>query len=191
MNGLPLRSFLLLGLSFIYHRGLAQQTPPSLTKRLSMAYSGETITHYGVNLAYQRYFPARETRRSHLFYGLNVTGYRHQKNHIGILALPELGYAYVAPTGLRAELSVQAGYMRRFYDGVTFSVDDQGRVRKRPWAGSNSVAYGFSLLAGWDFGHRPHRRTGLFVQPKLLWEYPYNNRALIHPFVDIGLSRLF
>lgn len=171
--------------------GLAQQTPQSYSNRLSVAYSGEMIFHYGINVAYHRSFSDRLSRRIRPFYGLNMTGYRHPKNHISLLIMPEVGYAYKAPSGFSTSLSAQAGYMRRFYDGETFAVDSQGQVSKRPWAGTNALAYGISGSLGWELG-QPHRRqTDVFIQPKLLWEYPYNTKSLFHPFINIGFSRYF
>lgn len=170
--------------------GMAQDIGLSSKGRASIAYSGETVFHYGITLAYQRYFVGNSPRRSKLFYGVNLTGYRHPENHIGLLSLPELGYTYSSPSGFQASLSTQVGYMRRFYDGETFTVNNQGQIRKVPLAGNHALTYGVSTSVGFNFGRAANRRTGFFIQPRFLWEYPYNTKALVHPFVDIGISRL-
>lgn len=158
---------------------------------LSIAYFGEKIFHPGIatSLEWQKRLSREERISIHsLQYGISAAGYLHPRNHIGLQLKPQAGYFITMKKGFEVGALAEVGYMRRFYQGQVFEVKN-GDVNRNYLAGQDALVYGGYLHFAYNPTLRKDSKIKWFLQVGAFWEYPFNNGALIHPTVTLGISK--
>ena len=164
---------------------------------LTMAYFGETITHYGLSVGceYGLYGWHKQKQRSkgtlktldHAFVaGLHLAAFRHPRNHYGVIVYPTLGYARTKTKGAYFQTGVSLGYMRVFLNGETYTVNLDGELKRRPLASRGAFLPG--VYVGW--GKDLSRTIGLpliwYLKPSIMLQIPYNATVLPRLALEVG-----
>jgi len=139
-------------------------------------YLGELVTHPGVHAGVTA--AVGEGERARLVLGATTGVWLHPGNHVGVMALPELGLQLTPPKGRPLTVLAGAGAFYRKIAAETVGFTDHGRV---------VAAFSLRFPQAWTL---PGERLLLTTDFLLMWEYPYNNHALFHPALAIGLGWL-
>lgn len=81
--------------------------------------------------------------------------------------------------------------MRRFYQGKVFEVDDNGNVKQKYLAGQNAFTYGVYIVLAKNWYTNKSKNIRLFLEFGGFKETNYNESSLLHPAVNIGISKYF
>lgn len=158
------------------------------TFRLHAGYFGEMFLHPGVLLGVE-YLPAG-SRESGLAFGTSAGTYLHPGNHRGSLVQLELGYQLQLPLGFGIQATAGAGYLHTTVDGPLYEVRN-GTVMEVEYGGRSSVTPSLALTLAWDLPRHLQLPLGVFVRAGAFGQYPFNQRLLIHPDVQMGLRYSF
>ncbi|MCF2498883.1 MULTISPECIES: hypothetical protein [Dyadobacter] len=166
-------------------------TGPQLlhAQSLRLGYFGETITHYGLRLAYEKpiatSISARNAKR--ILYGsLGVSGYRHPQNHIGLIVSPEVGFRRIGKKGALFEFALSPAYFRYFLEGKTYEATSDGDFDRVRFAGGNAFMPTVSLGVGHDLSVRKKVPLAWYVRLNLMQQRPYNTSNLIRFALEAG-----
>jgi len=177
------RFFLLLALVLTSLSSLRAQS-------LRVGYYGETVTHYGFRLAYDRPLlqkvRERNQARKILYGSLGLAAYRHPANHYGLILSPELGYRRIGRRGSIFELAVAPAYFRYFLDGTTYEATPTGDFRKVPGAGGNAFLPTIGLGIGRDLSVRHGLPLSWYTRLNVMQQRPYNTTALLRFSLELG-----
>jgi len=119
--------------------------------------------------------------------GLALSGYLHWQNHVGLRVAPQIHYHWQGKRGWQLGTILDAGYLARLYQGRTCEVSPTGAVARQALAGQHAFTYGAYLHLGKML--RPPWQ--LFLRLGAFWEYPFQQYALLHPSLVIGLRNTF
>ncbi|MGA9521692.1 MAG: hypothetical protein WBV82_09520 [Myxococcaceae bacterium] len=160
--------------------------PKTSRPALTFAYFGEFASHPGLLIGGE--LPLAESGGHRLFAGANVGTYWHQRHSVGAFAGAELGYRHTFNFGLRAELLAGAGYLRTFLAAPVYAPDANGTMTEVQDGGRSALMPSTAFGLGWHFDRARNGPLAAFARVQLFWQYPYNNAALIHPALQVGLN---
>lgn len=156
---------------------------------LRLGYFGETVSHYGLRVAYLKpvavSVSARNTQRM-LYGSLGVAGYRHLQNHIGLIVSPEIGFRRIGKKGALFEFSLSPAYFRYFLEGKTYEATTDGDFDRVRFAGGNAFMPTLSLGIGHDLSIRRKVPLAWYVRLNLMQQRPYNTSHLIRFALEAG-----
>lgn len=170
--------------------------PPAV----SLSYYSEQFVHYGLKggLEYPLSLHEKEKTRNGivvrrkeklLFATANLGFYRHPKNHYAVFLLPEIALRKTKDSGFKSGFFLGIGYLRRFNDGPTFSVDDAGNVHQRSLGGENRLLTSVAYEIGKDWSVSKGVPMSWHIKPTLLFSIPHTHTiGLPQLLFDIGIS---
>lgn len=154
-------------------------------------YYGETVTHYGLKIAYERplltHVRTRNQARKTLLFAPGLAAYRHPHNHLGFILSPELTYRRTGRRGGQFEVGIAPAYFRYFLDGTTYEVDDAGEFRRVRLAGGSAFLPTISVGVGRDLSVRHKLSLAWFTRLNLMQQRPYNTSALLRFSLEAGV----
>ena len=150
---------------------------------IRVGYYGETVTHYGLKVAYERtLFPrikSRNQARKTVLVAPGLAAYRHPQNHIGFVFSPELTYRRTGRRGATFEVGIAPAYFRYFLDGTTYEVTDAGDFRRVRLAGGNAFMPTVSVGVGKDWSVQRNLPLTCYTRLNLMLQRPYNTSTLL------------
>jgi hypothetical protein len=158
---------------------------------LRIAYYGETVTHYGLKVAYERVLwqqlKPRNQATKQLLLAPSIAAYRHWQNHIGFILSPELTYRRIGRRGGLFELSVAPAYFHYFLDGITYQVGPTGDFERVRLAGGNAFLPTVSLGIGRQVAMKGRLPLSWYTRLNLMQQRPYNTSNLIRFSLEAGI----
>jgi hypothetical protein len=118
--------------------------------------------------------------------------YRYRFNNTGVFFIPSAGKRYASDGTHYFEWLAGAGIVRTFYDGIVYSVDNNGKVEEKSYFGRWYATANIAATCGWDFlKARTPKPFALQVKPVLWFQFPYNSFMLPHLSVEAGIKYYF
>jgi len=151
---------------------------------LNLSYFGETITHPGVVIAYEKAF-------HRLFnFTVSIGTYVHQRNHVGLFLSAGLNWRHTFSSGYSPQFGIGLGYLHTWeHGGRTYVVDADGNVSVRPRIGRPnfmpSVKLGFF---GWDLRQRTDIPIRINADIIAFGQFPFNNFILPRVALRVGAT---
>ena len=157
---------------------------------LRLAYYGETITHYGLRVAYEEAVTGKVSERNgatRMLYGsLGAAGYRHPQNHIGVILSPEVGFRRIGKRGALFELALSPAYFRYFLEGKTFEATSDSDFQRVRFAGGNAFMPTISIGLGHDLSVRKKVPLAWYARLNVMQQRPYNTSQLMRFALEAG-----
>jgi hypothetical protein len=185
---------ILFTLSFFANFSLAQDLKPLGKYFYTISYFGEKVFHPGVQISINRSLYLSKNinnQKNRLVIGFSISNYVHLKNHIGLRLTPNVSFLHANNKGFEYGLKSGAGFMRRFYNGKVFEVDDYGNVKQKYLVGQNAFTYEASIVLAKNWYTRKSKNIRFYLEFGGFKETNYNESSLLHPVVNIGISQYF
>ncbi len=158
---------------------------------IRLGYYGETVTHYGLKVAYERpiwgHVNVRNQASKQFLIAPSLAAYRHPQNHIGFILSPELTYRRVGRRGGLFDLSVAPAYFRYFLDGYTYKVGQNGDFERVRLAGGSAFMPTVSVGVGRDLSVKHHLPLSWFTRLNVMQQRPYNVSQLTRFSLEAGV----
>lgn len=158
---------------------------------IRLGYYGETVTHYGLKVAYERpiwqHVKQRNQATKQFLIAPSLAAYRHPQNHIGFVLSPELTYRRVGRRGGLFDLSVAPAYFRYFLDGTTYQAKPDGDFEKVRLAGGSAFMPTVSVGIGRDLSVKHNLPLSWYTRLNLMQQRPYNLFRLTRFSLEAGL----
>lgn len=107
--------------------------------------------------------------------------YRYPFNNSGIYLFQSIGKRYHKEKPYYFEWLASIGLLRTFYDGIVYSVDNNGNVKILKDFGRYYATTGFTAVFGHNFERSIHPQPfAIDIKPSLWTQYPYNSFILPH-----------
>ncbi|WP_421826898.1 hypothetical protein [Larkinella sp.] len=167
--------------------------PEARAQQLRVAYFGETVTHYGLKVAYE--YPlisrikTRNSARKEFLLTPGLAVYNHPDNHVGLILSPELAYQRTGRRGGTFEVGLSNAYFRYFLAGKTFEVDENGGFRRVKMAGRGAYLPTVSVGFGRDLSIRKNRSLAWYAKLNLMQQRPYNASTLMRFGIECGIRK--
>ena len=111
----------------------------------------------------------------------DVGFYRYAFNNTGIYLFQSIGKRYHKEKPYYFEWLASVGVLRTFYDGIVYSVDNNGDVKILKDFGRYYATTGFAAVFGHNFERSNHPKPfAIDLKPSLWIQYPYNSFILPH-----------
>jgi hypothetical protein len=118
--------------------------------------------------------------------------YRYRFNNTGVFFIPSAGKRYSGEHPYYFEWLAGAGVVRTFYDGIVYSVDDNGKVQEKSYFGRWYATANIATTFGWNLAKAKNAKpVALQVKPVLWFQFPYNSFMLPHLSVEAGIKYHF
>ena len=172
---------------------LALPGPEACAQQLRVAYFGETVTHYGLKVAYE--YPiisrikTRNSARKEFLFTPGLAVYNHPDNHVGVILSPELAYHRTGRRGGTFEVGISNSYFRYFLAGKTFEADENGGFRRVKMAGRGAYLPTVSVGFGRDLSIRKNRSLAWYAKLNLMQQRPYNASTLMRFGIECGIRK--
>lgn len=158
---------------------------------LRVGYYGETVTHYGLKVAYEhplwQHTRPRNQATKQFLLAPGLAAYRHPHNHIGFILSPELTYRRIGRRGGLFDLSVAPAYFRYFLDGTTYRVNPSGDFERVRLAGGSAFMPTVSVGVGCDLSVRRQIPLTWYTRLNVMQQRPYNTSQLSRFSLEAGL----
>ena len=158
---------------------------------IRVGYYGETVTHYGLKVAYERtlftHIKLRNQARKTVLFAPGLAAYRHPQNHIGFVLSPEVTYRRTGRRGATFEVGIAPAYFRYFLDGTTYEVTDAGNFRRVPLAGGSAFMPTVSVGVGKDLSVQRNLPLSWYTRLNLMQQRPYNTSTLLRFSLEAGV----
>jgi hypothetical protein len=107
--------------------------------------------------------------------------YRYDFNNTGLYFFESIGKRYYRQRPYYFEWMITVGFLRTFYDGIVYAVDDNGNVKQLHNYGKYYAVTGGTAVFGHDFlkAKKP-KPFAIDIRPSLWFQYPYNSFVLPH-----------
>lgn len=169
----------------------------SAQHQIRAAYFGETITHYGLKLAYDRpvfhraFTNKRGNAIQHQFLvGGGIAFFRHPHQQKGLLLSPEVTWRRIGKRGGLFDVALSPAFFRYFYEGSTYEYVD-GHFRKITLAGRNAFLPTLSVGGGRDLAVSKNLPLMWYYRVHLMRQYPYNASTLTRFALEVGIVHTF
>jgi hypothetical protein len=180
-------------LAWTWTLALLLVAPVAGAQQLRVAYYGETITHYGLKVAYDyslaTHVKHRTGARKELLLAPGLAVYRHPHNHLGVVVSPEVLYRRTGARGGLLEIGGAPSYFRSFLAGTTYRVTEQGELVDIPLAGRNAFLPTVFVGIGCDLRVRQKVNWAWYSRLHLSRQYPYSAAPLTRFALEVGLLR--
>lgn len=165
--------------------------------QLRAAYFGETVTHYGLKIAYDKPFKAWEKTKTsganikkEFLYGGSFAAFRHPHQLVGLIASPEITWRRTGKRGGLIDVAFAPAYFRYFYEGKTYEYTGTD-FRKIPLAGRNAFLPTLSVGGGRDLSIRRQVPFMWYYRVNVMRQYPYNSSSLMRFALEAGVIKKF
>jgi hypothetical protein len=157
------------------------------------AYFGETVTHYGFKIAYDRPLNTKAiTKRNgssvqrQWLAGGGVAFFRHPHQQKGLIVAPEVMWRRTGKRGGLIDVAFSPAFFRYFYEGTTYEFRE-GVFRQVALAGGNAFLPTISLGGGRDLSVRQNKPWMWYYRVNLMRQIPYNASALTRFSLEAGI----
>jgi hypothetical protein len=116
----------------------------------------------------------------------NLSWYHHPTFQDNIYFTVEYGLRRTLKSGFFSEFSPGFGYSRTFLGATTYTVDDNGNVSIKRYAGYNYAMFILSAGFGWDFSKESSIPIALFSKLSMLTMFPYSSSIFLQPTLEFG-----
>ncbi len=107
--------------------------------------------------------------------------YRYPFNNSGIYIFQSIGKKYHNQKPYYFEWRASVGILRTYYDGIVYSVDNNGNVKILKDFGRYYATTGFTAVFGHNFERSANWKPfAIDIKPSLWIQYPYNSFILPH-----------
>ena len=158
---------------------------------LRVGYYGETLTHYGLKVAYElplrSYIKEKNGAQKAFLFAPGLAAYRHPRNHIGLVLSPELAYRRTSRRGRLFEVGIAPAYFRYFLEGTTYTPDGSDDFRRVRWAGGSAFMPTAFVGIGKDLSVRKNVPLSWYTRLNIMQQRPYNTSALMRFSLEAGV----
>jgi hypothetical protein len=165
--------------------------------QLRAAYFGETITHYGVKIAYDKPFKEwGKTKESdarikkEFLYGGSFTAFRHPHQLVGLIVSPEITWRRTGKRGGLFDVAIAPAYFRYFYEGKTYEYTGTD-FHKIPLAGRSAFLPTLSVGGGRDLSVNQGIPFMWYYRLNVMRQYPYHASSLMRFAIEAGVIKKF
>ncbi|GAB3178061.1 hypothetical protein [Telluribacter humicola] len=166
--------------------------PEAQAQALRVGYYGETITHYGLKVAYElplhSYIKEKNQARKTFLFAPGLAVYRHPHNHIGLVVSPELTYRRTSRRGRIFELGLAPSYFHYFLEGTTYTPDGPDDFKQVRWAGGNAFMPTAFVGIGKDLSVRKNIPLAWYTRLNVMQQRPYNTSTLMRFSLEAGVT---
>jgi hypothetical protein len=121
------------------------------------------------------------------FLTTNLSFYHHPTFHTNWYLTAGYTMRKTKSKGFFTEFCPEIGYSRTFLGGETYTVNDQGEVALKRFAGYNYALISVGFGMGYDFSKTKGKPISIFYKFNLLTMFPYNSKLYIRPAMEIGI----
>jgi hypothetical protein len=179
--------------AWVWTLALLLMAPPARAQQLRVAYYGETITHYGLKVAWDytlaTHVKNRNEARKELVLAPGLAVYRHPHNHLGVIVSPEVFYRRTGVRGGLLEVGLAPSYFRSFLAGTTYQVTEQGEFERVVLAGRNAFLPTVFVGVGRDLRVRQNANWAWYSRLHLSQQYPYSAGSLTRFALEVGILK--
>ncbi len=165
--------------------------------QLRVAYFGESITHYGIKVAYDKPFKTWEkTKKSgvsiskELLFGGGFAVFRHPHQLVGLIVSPEITWRSINKRGGLFDVAFAPSYFRYFYEGETYKYTGTD-LQKIPLAGRSAFLPTLSVGGGRDLSVNRDIPFMWYYRVNVMRQYPYNASSLMRFAIELGVVKKF
>lgn len=173
---------------------LAQNIEPINKHFFTISYFGEKLLHPGLQLSLNHSFYLSKdasNNKNRFDFGFAASSYFHSKNHIGLRLTPNISVIRTNTKGFEYGIKADAGFMKRFYQGKVFGVDENGNVEQKYLAGNNAFTYGVYFVFAKKLQTTKLKNIRIFMELGGFQEAQFNGISLFHPSINVGISKYF
>jgi hypothetical protein len=124
-----------------------------------------------------------------LIIGANAGFYRYKFNHTGLLLSSFIGTKHLYNNASYFGLSSGIGLLHTFYDGIVYSVNDNGTVKELKNYGRTYATINAALAYGWDFSRMQKPKPfSVQIEPVFWVQFPYNSFVLLHGSLALSIK---
>jgi hypothetical protein len=128
-------------------------------------------------------------KNKQLFVTATAGFYRYPSNHTGIMMAAFIGTRHMYNNGSFFEHSAGIGALHTVYDGMVYSVDDNGTVKQQNNYGRTYATVNLALSYGWNLDRTKKLKSfTIQVQPMFWVQFPYNSLSLPHGSLILGVK---
>lgn len=165
------------------------------------SYYGDLLFHPGIEIGCQ--MPLKNwtkvktkkkkevTKHKSLNTGADFIYYWHPKHHHGLILCPNISYQRTKINGRYFQVKFGLGYHRSFVDGLTYTVDNDGKVESKRFVGQNTLYNSFAFDFGKDLRVEKELPLRWFFQIGISGRYPYNKSYLPNIHTGVGVHYFF
>jgi hypothetical protein len=115
--------------------------------------------------------------------------YRYAFNHTGVMLSTFIGMRHLYNNGSFFERLAGIGLLHTFYDGIVYTVADNGTVKPKNNYGRTYATINFALTYGWDFTRNKNPKPfAIQIQPMFWMQFPYNSLLLPHGSLALSIK---
>ncbi|WP_247237156.1 hypothetical protein [Telluribacter sp. SYSU D00476] len=166
--------------------------PEAQAQALRAGYYGETVTHYGLKVAYElplrSYVKEKNGAQKTFLFAPGLAAYRHPHNHIGLVLSPELTYRRTSRRGRTFEVGLAPSYFRYFLEGTTYTPDGPDDFKQVRWAGGNAFLPTAFIGIGKDLSVRKNIPLAWYTRLNVMQQRPYNTSTLMRFSLEAGVT---
>lgn len=167
-------------------------------QNLSLSYFGETFTHPGGSIGYERSFKSwkriREKKSGKikeqnliLLAESRLAFYHHRRNHNALLGFTGASIARLKPNGTFFKLGLQTGLVQRFYNAPVYTVET-GIISRTNSRANIQFAYGLATSLGhYKMPGESGHPISWFVRSNIYFSRPFSTSHLLQNALELGL----
>lgn len=162
-----------------------------------VAYFGETVTHYGLKIAYDTPFKtwgkakvSGANIKKEFLYGGSFAVFRHPHQLVGLIASPEITWRRTGKRGGLIDVALAPAYFRYFYEGKTYEYTGTD-FHKIPLAGRSAFLPTLSIGGGRDLSVKREIPFMWYYRVNVMRQYPHNASALMRFALEAGVVKKF
>lgn len=163
--------------------------------QIKAAYFGETITHYGFKVGYDKSLRSREHNKTsgahikkEILWGGSLAAFRHPHQLAGLIASPEITWRRTGKRGGLIDVAFAPAYFRYFYEGKTYEYTGTA-FRKIPLAGRSAFLPTLSIGGGRDLSVKKQISFMWYYRVNVMRQYPYNASSLMRFALETGVIK--
>ena len=156
--------------------------------RISVSYFGEFITHPGIRLGLGKKLSDRKAKegiQKSWIADINLTYYKHKRNHEALMVGASIGRERIGRKGLLSQLNLGLAYMSSFLDGEVYSWNGEEIIEGNRH--SAHASFGINGGLGWDFGKNSSFPLAFLINPHLYFQAPYTSWLLPRIALEVKL----
>ena len=168
----------------LVHNASGQRKQIASKETLTFSYFGEKVFNPGISVAYDRTLV--KSAGSLIQIGIHSGAYNDYRNHVGLIAAPQLKLLKLSSKGHEFGASLHFGAMLRGLTGEIIQIDNQNITSHQFRITNGSVLTGLGLF----FSKPIHRNSPLKFSTETGFFNEHQKRGpIIHPYLRIGVSR--
>ncbi len=121
------------------------------------------------------------------FAAVNINWYHHPGFHDNLYLTAEWSERKLRKSGYYSEFSVGPGYSRTFLGGITYKIENDGKVSVKKHTGYNYALVNIGGGIGYDFSSVKKTPLSVFAKMNLIFMFPYNSTIYFRPALELGV----